>query len=51
LIETAKIHGIDPHAYLADILAKLVNGWPVQKLDEPLPEAWAKQQAAYTLAA
>jgi transposase len=51
LIETAKIHGIDPQAYLADILAKLVNGWPVQKLDELLPWAWAKQQATYTLAA
>ena len=36
---------------LADILAKLVNGWPVQKLDELLPWAWAKQQAIYTLAA
>ena len=31
LIETAKIHGIDPQAYLADVLAKLVNRWPVQK--------------------
>ena len=39
LIETAKLHGIDPQAYLADILAKLVNGWPVQKLDQLLP--WA----------
>ena len=46
LIETAKIHGIDPQAYLADVLAKLVNGWPVQKLDELLPWAWAKQQVA-----
>jgi transposase len=51
LIETAKIHGIDPQAYLADVLAKLVNRWPVQKLDELLPWVWAKQQAAYTLAA
>jgi len=32
LIETAKIHGIDPQAYLADILAKLVNGWPNARL-------------------
>jgi len=30
---------------------KLVNNWPVQKLDERLPWAWAKQQAAYTLPA
>jgi hypothetical protein len=37
--------------HLADVLAKLVNGWPVQKLDELLPWAWAKQQPAYTLAA
>ena len=37
LIETAKLHGIDPQAYLADILGKLVNGWPVQKLDQLLP--------------
>ena len=37
LIETAKLHGVDPQAYLADILAKLVNGWPAQKLDELLP--------------
>jgi hypothetical protein len=43
LIETAKIHGTDPHAYLADILAKLVNGWPAHNLDELLPWAWAEQ--------
>jgi transposase len=42
LIETAKLHGINPQAYLADILAKLVNGWPVQKLDQLLPWAWAE---------
>ena len=35
LIESAKLHTID----LADILAKLVNGWPAQKLDQLLP--WA----------
>jgi transposase len=51
LIETAKLHGIDPHAYLADILAKLVNGWPVHNIDALLPWAWAKQRATSTLAA
>ena len=30
-------------AYLADILAKLVNGWPAHNLDELLPWAWAEQ--------
>jgi transposase len=43
LIETAKLQEIDPRAYLADILAKLVNGWPAQKIDELLPWAWAEQ--------
>lgn len=51
LIETAKLHGIDPQNYLAGILAKLVNGWPVHNIDALLPGAWAEQQAAYTLAA
>jgi transposase len=51
LIETAKLHGIDPQAYLADILAKLVNGWPVHNIDALLPWAWAKQQATCSLAA
>jgi IS66 C-terminal element len=46
LVETAKLHGIDPQAYLADILAKLVNGWPAQNLDELLPWAWAEQTRA-----
>src|SRR5258708_3469708 len=43
LIETAKLHGIDPKPYLADILTKLVNGWPMAKIDELLPWAWAEQ--------
>ncbi|HUA56545.1 MAG TPA: IS66 family transposase [Candidatus Sulfotelmatobacter sp.] len=41
LIETAKLHGIDPQAYLADILTKLVNGWPMARLDALMPWAWA----------
>jgi transposase len=44
LIETAKLHGIDSKPYLADILAKLVNGWPMAKIDELLPWAWAQQR-------
>jgi len=33
-------------AALTAILAKLVNGWPMQKLDELLPWAWADQNRA-----
>jgi transposase len=41
LIETAKIQGLNPQAYLADILTKLVNGWPMRRIDELLPWAWS----------
>jgi transposase len=41
LIETAKIQSLNPQAYLADILTKLVNGWPMRRIDELLPWAWS----------
>jgi transposase len=40
LIETAKLNSIEPHAWLADILTRLVNLWPNNRLDELLPWAW-----------
>jgi transposase len=46
LIETAKLHGLDPQGYLTDILSKLVNSWPMAKIDDLLPWAWAEQNAA-----
>lgn len=39
LIETCKLNAVDPEAYLADILTKLVNDWPMSRIDELLP--WA----------
>jgi transposase len=46
LIETAKLSNIDPQAWLADCLTRLVNLWPNSRLDELLPWAWsaARQQ-------
>lgn len=41
LIETAKMNGADPEAYLADILARLVNRHPMSRIDELLPWAYA----------
>ena len=41
LIETAKLSGIDPQAWLADVLVRLVNLWPNNRLDELLPWTWA----------
>lgn len=41
LVETCKLHGVDPQAYFADVLTKLVNGWPNSRIDELMPWAWA----------
>src|SRR5512138_3812838 len=41
LIETAKLNGIDPRAWLADVLARL-PGHPARRIDELLPWNWQK---------
>ena len=37
LIETSKLNSIDPQAYLANILARVANTHPINKIDELLP--------------
>ena len=39
LLETAKLNNVNPQAWLADVLAKLVNLWPAKRIDELMP--WA----------
>jgi transposase len=41
LIETCKLHGVNPEAYFTDVLTRLVNGWPNSRLAELLPWAWS----------
>ena len=40
LIETCKLHGVNPEAYLTDVRSKLVNNWPNSRLAELTPWAW-----------
>ena len=42
LIETCKLNSVDPHAYLTDVLTKLVDLWPAGRLDELMPWAWRR---------
>lgn len=42
IIETCKLNGVEPHAYLTDVLTKIAGGWPNKRLDELLPWAYAK---------
>jgi transposase len=51
LIETCKLHGVDPQAYFADVLTKLVNLWPKSRLDELMPWAWKASRTTNRLAA
>jgi transposase len=44
LVETCKLQGVDPQAYFADVLTKLVNLWPASRIDELMPWAWARAQ-------
>ena len=46
LIESCRLNGVDPEAYLADVLEKLVNGWPAARIGEFLPWAYAKPALA-----
>ena len=39
-IETCKPHGVNPDAYLTDLLTKLVNNWPTSRLTELTSWAW-----------
>jgi transposase len=45
LIETCKLNGVDPMAYLADVITKIVNGHLASKLDDLMPWACAPPTA------
>jgi transposase len=40
LIETCKLNSVEPHAYITDVLEKIVAGWPANRIDDLLPWAY-----------
>ena len=44
LIETCKMLAVDPQAYLADVLAKIVDRHPMSRIDELLPFTYVKSE-------
>lgn len=51
LIETCKLHGVNPEAWLADVLTKLVDDWPNRRLAELTPWAWQAARNTFDRAA
>lgn len=45
LIATCELHGVDPQAYLSDVLVRLASH-PRAQLDELLPHRWRPLDAA-----
>jgi len=46
LIETAKLNGVEPYAWLSDVLTRMVEGHPANRLDELMPWKWALNHRA-----
>ena len=42
LVETCKLNAVDPEAYLADVLTRLVNRHPASQIDQLMPWAYAQ---------
>ena len=45
VLGSCKTAGVDPFAYLRDVLEKIANGWPAKRIDELLPQAWSAARA------
>jgi hypothetical protein len=37
VIETCKMNGVEPQAYIADVIAQIANDWPAARWDELMP--------------
>jgi transposase len=52
LIETCKLIGVEPRAYLADVLERIISGrTPVNRLDELLAWNWKAARTSWATAA
>jgi hypothetical protein len=45
VLETAKLNGLDPEAYLADVIDRMAKGHSINRLGELLPWNWQRQAA------
>lgn len=50
LVETCKLNDIDPQAYLADVITRIVNGHPSSRIDDLMPWVYPAQPALSNVA-
>ena len=50
LIETCKLAGVEPRAYLADVITRIVEGHLNSRLDDLLPWAYPAMPTAKAVA-
>ncbi|WP_162786519.1 transposase, partial [Hyphomonas sp. CACIAM 19H1] len=48
LIETAKLNGVEPYAWLTDVLRRMADGHPANRIGELLPWAWKAENPVKT---
>jgi transposase len=41
MVESARLNGVNPQAYLADVIDRMAKGWPRSRLAELLPWNWS----------
>jgi IS66 C-terminal element len=50
VISTAVLCGVEPWAYVRDLLEKIISGFPQRRIDDLLPDAWGLLHAGSPLA-
>lgn len=51
VIESAKLNGLEPQAYIADVIARIAGNWPATRWDELMPWNWRINQQPIAAAA
>lgn len=43
VLATSALHGVDPWAYVKDVLEKIAGDWPQREIDRLLPDRWIEE--------
>jgi hypothetical protein len=45
------MNGLEPQAYIADVIEKIASGWPASRWDELMPGNWTAEVVPVNMAA